>query len=80
MDWLMMVLLTCAEAEGQTCDPTLLQRPATWLECEEQARALNWGHSLITEWQGEMRGIVMSTCIPMREALAMGLVQGEDGS
>lgn len=75
MDWLMLIMLTCSEAEGATCDPTFLQRPATWLECEAQARALNSGHSLMTEWQGEMRGIVMSTCVPMSDAMRMGLVQ-----
>lgn len=80
MDWLMLVLLTCSEAEGADCAPTMLQRPSELIECEEQTRLLDRGYSLVTEWQGEMRGIVMFTCIPMREALAMGLVQGEGGS
>lgn len=79
MDWLMLILLTCSEAEGTDCEPTMLQRPAEWSECELQARMLERGMSLITEWQGEMRGIVVSTCIPMELAVERGMVGGGEG-
>lgn len=74
MDWLMLILLACSDCEEQT----MLQRPATLAECAEQARLLDAGYSLLTEWQGEMRGIAASTCIPMDEARAAGLVAGAE--
>ncbi len=80
MDWLMLIMLTCSEAEGSECPPTFLQRPSSWTECEEQARIIERGYSLITEWQGGMRGIAMSTCIPMSEAIEIGIVAVEGGS
>ena len=39
MDWLMLILLACSDCE----EPTMLQRPATWIECAEQARLLDAG-------------------------------------
>lgn len=75
MDWLMLILLACSDCE----EPTMLQRPAEWVECSEQARMLEAGVTLVTEWQGEMRAIIASTCIPMDEARAAGLV-AEAGS
>ncbi len=78
MDWLMLVLLACGEAPCE--EPTLLQRPATEIECTEQARLLDAGRRLLTEWQGEMRAIIVSTCIPMEDARGMGLVEAGAGS
>jgi hypothetical protein len=77
MDWLMLVLLTCTE--GSDCEPEMLQRPAEWTECEEQSRVLEAGYRLVTEWQGEMRGIAASTCIPMEIAVERGMVGGGEG-
>jgi len=68
MDWLMLILLQCSDCE----EPTMLQRPATWIECSEQAR-------ILTEWEGVLRPMAASTCIPMDEARAAGLV-AEAGS
>lgn len=39
----------------------VLQSPSELIECEEQSRLLDRGYSLVTEWQGEMRRIAMST-------------------
>lgn len=75
MDWLMLILRSCSDCE----EPTMLQRPATWIECAEQARLLDAGYSLLTEWDGVLRPIAASTCIPMDEARAAGLV-AEAGS
>ena len=78
MDWLMLVLLACSEADCE--EQTLLQRPATEIECTEQARVLDAGFQLMTEWQGVMRTIIVSTCIPMEDTRAQGLVDVEAGS
>jgi hypothetical protein len=64
MDWLMLILLTCSE--GSDCEPEMLQRPAEWIECEEQARVLEAGFRLVTEWQGEMRGLQRAHASPWR--------------
>lgn len=77
MDWLMLILLAC-EHPGP-CEETMLQRPSTWIECAEQARALDAGYTLLTEWEGVHRTIIVSTCIPMADALQAGLV-AEAGS
>lgn len=74
MDWLMLILIQCSDCEEQT----MLMRPASAIECAEQERMLEAGYNLLTEWEGVLRPIAASTCIPMDEARAAGLVAGAE--
>jgi len=76
MDWLMLVILACS---SDPCEPQMLMRPSSWEDCAEQARLVDSGETVMTEWEGELRPIVVTTCIPMAEAIAQGLV-AEAGS
>ena len=79
MDYLMLVLLACSDG-SLDCEPEALFRPSTLIECTEQDRMLSSGYALLTEWAGETRQIIVSSCIPMDDARAMGLITGGAGS
>ncbi len=80
MDYLMLVILACSASEPQCEEPTSLMRPSSHVECLEQDRVLSSGYRLMTVWQGEMREIVVSACIPMADAVGMGMVAPGAGS